>query len=303
MNTALVPLAATDLSPPSRRAAQRAALLARHSGGRMALVHVLEKDAMTELRRLLGQGSEALQTRMHEQALDTLTQMAQELGAPDDLNVEVHLVEGSVLAAIVAQTQARGANLLVVGARGASFMRHWLLGATAERLLRRTAHPILVVKQQAHEAYRRVLVPIDFSSGSARAIRLAQTISPHAQLILLHACELPFEGKMRFAGIDADTIHQHRSSLQRDALAQLQDLASDTQLAPAAWRPLVVHGNPADCILEQEEEQGADLIVLGKHGAGMTEELLLGSVTKHVLGQASADVLVVAQPTSAESPT
>lgn len=296
MNPVLLPLAATDLSPPSRRAAQRAAMLARQHGGRMALVHVLEKDAMTELRRLLGQDSEALQNRMHQQALDALTQMARELDAAGALDVATHLVEGSVLTAIMTQAQARGANLLVVGARGAGFMRHWLLGATAERLLRKTAYPILVVKQQAHEAYRRVLVPIDFSSGSLQAIRLAQTISPQAQLILLHACELPFEGKMRFAGITEDTIHEHRATLQREALAHLQYLASDAQLAPAAWRPLVVYGNPSDCILEQEEEQGADLIVLGKHGMGMTEELLLGSVTKHVLGQANADVLVVAQP-------
>jgi nucleotide-binding universal stress UspA family protein len=34
-------------------------------------------------------------------------------------------------------------------------------------------------------------------------------------------------------------------------------------------------------------------VVLGKHGASMTEELLLGSVTKHVLSQARADVLIV----------
>jgi nucleotide-binding universal stress UspA family protein len=53
-----------------------------------------------------------------------------------------------------------------------------------------------------------------------------------------------------------------------------------------------MHGDPAQCILEQEEEQGADLIVMGKHGTGVTEELLLGSVTKHVLSQARADVLV-----------
>ena len=45
-------------------------------------------------------------------------------------------------------------------------------------------------------------------------------------------------------------------------------------------------------VLEQEEELGTDLIVLGKHGAGMTEELLLGSVTKHVLARSTADVLV-----------
>ena len=36
----------------------------------------------------------------------------------------------------------------------------------------------------------------------------------------------------------------------------------------------------------------ADLIVLGKHGTGMVEELLLGSITTHVLAQARPDVLV-----------
>lgn len=64
-------------------------------------------------------------------------------------------------------------------------------------------------------------------------------------------------------------------------------------LVAGQWRPLVHFANPPDYILEQEEEQGADLIVMGKHGTGMTEELLLGSVTKHVLGRARADVLVV----------
>ncbi|MDO9438497.1 universal stress protein [Hydrogenophaga sp.] len=57
----------------------------------------------------------------------------------------------------------------------------------------------------------------------------------------------------------------------------------------------MIYGDAATCILEQAEEQGADLIVLGKHGIGMTEELLLGSVTQHVLAQARSDVLVAAR--------
>ena len=43
----------------------------------------------------------------------------------------------------------------------------------------------------------------------------------------------------------------------------------------------------------QELEQDCDLIVIGKRGLGLLEELLLGSVTKHVLAQSSADVLVI----------
>lgn len=285
-------LAATDLSAPSRHAAQRAAMLARQTGGQLALVHVLEKDALTELRRLFTQDRE-VELRMHQQAQDALAELAAELVTPEPVQVGCHLIEGTVLSSIAEQTDALGCNLVVVGAHGAGFMRHWLLGATAERLLRKTMQPILVVKEAPRAAYQTVLVAVDFSAWSLRAISLAQTISPQAQLWLLHACEIPFEGKMRFAGVAEDTIRQHRDNIQREALARLQELALDAGLAPGQWCPLVHFANPPDYILEQEEEQGTDLIVMGKHGSGMTEELLLGSVTKHVLSQARSDVLVV----------
>ncbi|MDD2882484.1 MAG: universal stress protein [Rhodoferax sp.] len=293
MNTVLFPLAATDLSAPAHHAAERAAMLARQTGGKLALVHVLEKNALTELKRLFDQTGDAMLERMRQQASDALAQLAFELRVGEPLEVRHHLVEGTVLAAISDQADRLGSNLVVVGSRGAGFMRHWLLGATAERLLRITRHPILVVKEAPQRAYRKVLVPVDFSAWAARAIELARCISPQAQILLLHACELPFEGKMRFAGIDEDIIQQHRDTIHREALARLHEIATDAGLTPAQWRPLLAFANPPDFVIEQEEEQAADLIVMGKHGMGMTEELLLGSVTKHVLGQSRSDVLVV----------
>lgn len=293
MNHVLTPLAATDLSAPARHAAERAAMLARQTGGKLELVHVLERSALTELRRLFTQSGGAIEESVRLQAQDALTHMAHELTAPDSLHVSCHLVDGTVLAAIPEQADLLGCNLLVVGAHGAGFMRHWLLGATAERLLRKTRHPILVVKEAPRQPYRTVLVPVDFSAWSLRAIQLARCVSPQAQVLLLHACELPFEGKMRFAGIEEDTIQQHRETLQREALVRLQEVATDAGLSMTQWRPLVAFGNPPNFILEQEEEHDVELIVMGKHGMGMTEELLLGSVTKHVMGQSRSDVLVV----------
>jgi len=297
MTTVFSPLAATDLSAPSRHAAQRAAMLARQSGGKLVLIHVLEKNALLELRRLFASNAEALEQTMHTQARQALAQLAAELGPTQPgtqaLQVDCHLQEGTVLSSIAEQAEALGCNLVVIGAHGAGFMRHWLLGATAERLLRKTLQPVLVVKQAPQLGYRKLLVPVDFSSGSLRTIALARSIAPQAPLVLLHACEIPFEGKMRFAGIEEETIQQHRITIKREALARLNELAHDAGLTAGQWQPLVAFANPPDFILEQEEEQGADLIVLGKHGNAMTEELLLGSVTKHVLGQARSDVLVV----------
>ena len=59
-----------------------------------------------------------------------------------------------------------------------------------------------------------------------------------------------------------------------------------------AWEPLVVQGDASQRIIELEQEKDCDLVVLGKHGQSAAEDLLLGSVSKHVLAEGSTDVLV-----------
>ncbi|MDP2880096.1 MAG: universal stress protein [Azonexus sp.] len=285
-------LAATDFSAPAHHAAQRAALLARDIGARLELVHILEKSALDELRRAFGAEGETLQECIRAQAREALAQLAADIGAPLGVSAGQYLLEGAVLEGIATEAERLDASLLIVGARGADFMRHWLLGATAERLLRKTRRPILVVKQPARDAYRSVLVPVDFSPWSQGAMRLAQAVAPRAEIVLLHAFEAPFEGKLRFAGVAEETIQRHRAEARQEALARLHQAATEAGFAETNGRAIAVHGGAAPRILEQEEVQGADLIVLGKHGAGMTEELLLGSVTKHVLAHARGDVLV-----------
>jgi len=53
-----------------------------------------------------------------------------------------------------------------------------------------------------------------------------------------------------------------------------------------------VHGAAMLRIIEHEQTTDADLIVMGKHGQSVMEELLLGSVTKHALAYSSSDVLI-----------
>jgi nucleotide-binding universal stress UspA family protein len=288
-------LAATDFSAPSRHAVQRAALLAHDSSARLEILHVLETKTLDELRRILGADGQVLQERIRSQAHEALAQLAAGIGSPVAGDAGQHLVEGAELESIIAQADIMDASLLIVGARGASFMRHWLLGGTAERLLRKTLRPVLVVKQHPHAAYRSVLVPVDFSPWSQNTIRLAQAVAPQAELILMHAFAVPLEGKLRFAGVEDDVIHRYRVEARQEALTHLHKIAADAGIDGENWRPVLTHGDAAPRILAQEEEQGADLIVLGKHGMDMIEELLLGSVTKHVLAQARCDVLVTCQ--------
>jgi nucleotide-binding universal stress UspA family protein len=288
MNPLNAILAATDFSAPSRRAADRAARLAHETGAQLTLMHVVSGRKLDELRQWLG-ASHTAELQLIIDAEERLQSLADELATARHVTVQTHLSTGPVLDEIILQAHA---ELLVLGARGAGFLRRLVLGTTSERLLRRSTRPLLVVKQTPHEAYRRALVALDFSPWSAHAIETAQRVAPHARLLLLNAFEVPFEGKLQLAGVDTLTIEHYRKQARASARQQLDRLAHQAGLRPDQWDACVVQGDAWQCIVEQEQEHDCDLVVIGKHGQSAAEELLLGSVTKSVLTEGSSDVLV-----------
>ena len=281
-------LSATDLSEPSHHTVQRAVMLAQQTGAQLELVHVIEKRELEELQRLLG---ETLKEKVRSQTKELLEKLAADIGEPSGVSAGCHLVEGEVLESITEQTDLLSADLLIIGARGASLTMQQLLGATAERLLRLIQCPVLTVKQPPLKTYQSVLVPIDFSPWSIGAIHLAQTVAPQAKLTLLHAYEVPFEAQMRIVGEKKGEIQNFRDKVYRDAKTRLNQTAKDAGLT-ADWHPLVVHGNAVQKILEQEDKQGVDLVIIGRHGLGVVEELLLGSNARQILIHAECDVLI-----------
>jgi nucleotide-binding universal stress UspA family protein len=212
----------------------------------------------------------------------------------------MRLAMGNPLDMITAEADALDAELVVLGARGDSFLRHTLLGSTAARLLRKSVrHPVLVVKQAAHEGYRSVLIAVDFSPVSLQAIRMARYWAPDADLVLLHAFELPYEGKLTFAGVDAQVIRQYVTKEGEVRRKRLHQLATAAGLTAPDYSARIVHGEPSQQIITLEQEVDADLIVVGKHGSHIAEELLLGSVTQHALAESQCDVLVISDPREA----
>jgi nucleotide-binding universal stress UspA family protein len=290
--TSLGPIvAATDFSAHARHAADRAARLAHETGAALTLLHVLPGDALAQLQQWLGPASGAEQQLQHD-AAQQLQQLVAELTAARHAQVLAQHATGPVLDEILRVAQALDAGLLVLGARGSGFLRRLVLGTTTERLMRRTTRPLLVVRQLPHERYRRALVALDFSPWSLGALRLARQVAPHAQLVLASVFQVPFEEKLRFAGVDAGTVALYRDQARQVATQRLHALAHAAGLQPGQWQACVVEGDASMRLVEQEGERDCDLVVLGKHGQSATADLLLGSVTKHVLAEGSADVLV-----------
>jgi nucleotide-binding universal stress UspA family protein len=286
-------LATTDLSAPARHAAERAALVAKDAGATLQLVHVISDTVLGRLRRLTEGSPDDVELRLRGKIDRDVARLEEHLAQACGASVPAYVVTGPLVSGILGHAAASRADLLVLGARGASFMRHLMLGSTAERLIRTSDRPLLVVKQPPHEHYRRVLVAVDFSRSSVAALGLARAVAPHADLVVLHAYEVPYEDWMRTADIREEALQHYQQATRQNALQDMQAFLESSGLAAAEAATVVVKGDPTLRILEQEQELDCDLIVVGKQGATVPEEFLLGSVTKHVLQQSQSDVLVV----------
>jgi len=127
----------------------------------------------------------------------------------------------------------------------------------------------------------RILCPTDFSETSAHAVAEAVIIAGyyHARLTALHVASR-FEPSFEELSVDG---------LRRDTAAFFD-------AAPKSGIPLDVLvdvGQPAGHVLDRASTLPADLIVMGTHGAGGFEHLVLGSVTEKVVRKARCPVLTV----------
>ena len=285
-------LAASDLSAPSRHAADRAARLAHANGAGLTLAHALVDTALDDLLRMIGDGDRA-KSAVEADARDRLHALAVQLAQRHAVGVAERLLVGNPVQALARVADEIDADLLVTGTRGAGFFRGVITGSTAERVARRSARPVLMVRHAAHEPYRRVLVPVDFSAWSAASIELARALAPGAELVLMHGVQVPFEGRLRRSGVSESQLAQYRATAIGEAQRRLDELAAAAGLEER-WIAIAEsdRGDPWMQIVRQEQEQDCDLIVIGKHGRHALEEFLLGSTTRMVIAESSVDVSV-----------
>jgi nucleotide-binding universal stress UspA family protein len=285
-------VAATDLSAPARRAVQRAAMLAQAASASLTLVHAVNASALNELRRWLDTGGD-LERSILDEVRGRVHELAGEIGARYGIAVDEHAVAGRPVDEIGRAAEQCQADLVVTGTLGAGLFRNRLVGSTAERVVRKSSRPVLMVRQSPREPYRRVLVALDFSAWSAASLEIAVAVAPEAHFVLLHCIEVPLEGALSFAGVDDAVIETHCAAAREDAMGRIEDFATHAGLARAQWTPVTpTRQNPWVQLVRQEQERDCDLVVVGKHGRNAVEDLLLGSTTNMVITEGSSDVLV-----------
>jgi len=139
--------------------------------------------------------------------------------------------------------------------------------------------------------FQKLMVPIDFSETSRRALHYAIALAApfKAEIILVHVVEpvMPPPPDFTFT----PTV-EFALRLQEEAVRVVHEWRNEA--APAASVKEVVRtGSPYHEIVEAADEHHADLIILGTHGRTGLAHLLLGSTAELVVRHADCPVLVV----------
>ncbi|RUR66354.1 universal stress protein [Variovorax guangxiensis] len=156
----LVPI---DGSSTSSRGLDEAIQLARLSGGRLRLAHVIDELsfalAMDAYAGYAGNWLEELRANAQKLLADGCARAAKD-GVEAD-SVLLDSFKGSVHDQVIAAAQAWKAELIVIGTHGRRGLGRWVMGSSAEHILRMAPVPVLLVRapESAKTEHERFTLP------------------------------------------------------------------------------------------------------------------------------------------------
>jgi len=203
---------------------------------------------------------------------------------------------------IIERSEADAGMLIAMATHGRSGINRWLLGSIAEKVLRGTANPLLLVRATAEaksageEAFKSVIVPLDGSEVAESVLPMVGALAKKLglEVQLFRAFHVPYTiygGGDGYNVIDIDKViaevaNEAREYLDKKA-AELKKLGVDRVTCT------VKEGFGADEIIALGRQNPDNFIAMCSHGRSGVKRWVLGSVTETVVRHGVDPVLIV----------
>ncbi len=275
-------LLATDLSARSDRALERAMALAREHGARLTIAHVVDEDLPVALAE--GQG---------KAAREAISQHVGSLTEDGDPSVSIEVLFGRAYVDVLKVAELTEADMVVVGVHREDAFKDMFRGTTAERIIRASAVPVLLVKDRASGPYQKIIVGVDFSVYSRRAVEFAIKFAPAGTFHLVHAFDVPFKGFLHDQTTKSEIEERHREEFAHMIENEMAAFLTNTGADAPKLEQVLMEGTAREVIHRQVSSLKPDLLVIGTHGRTGVAHAFLGSVAEDLLAKPPCDVLAV----------
>lgn len=292
LNRILCPI---DFSPFSEHALDYAVKIAKWSGARVRVLHVMpplpesSSSALAEAGRALTERNLRSAIARHRHT---------------DLAMDTQLVESSDVAQKILEcADAFDADVIITGSHGRTGVQRALLGSVVEPLLHKTGRAVLTIPSHVDitqldgaPQFGRIVCAVDFAKASLEAAAVAFSLAEesNARLTLLHVIEQPPELSHVPSG-DYSTydVGEIRAEAEAAVLTRLRALVPEHALEYCTVETSVLEGGVARQILRMASTIDADLIVLGVHGRNAFDLAFFGSNSKEIIRESHCPVLIV----------
>ena len=229
---------------------------------------------------------------------DYLGKIAKTLGAAA---VTTRCERGIAAETIIETAAADKNSLIVMATHGRSGLNRFLLGSVAEKVLRGSSNPVLLVKAsepvatQGEAPLTSVIVPLD---GSELAEGVLPTVTELAlkldlEVFLVRAYAIPYGAYSAGEGF-YDPVHLDAflQMLKQETFDYLENKVAELKRKGLKVSYVAKEGLSADEIIKFARETPANLVAMSSHGRSGIKRWVLGSVTETVVRHSGDPVLI-----------
>jgi len=273
-------LIGVDGSEQSRVALAWGLARATARGASVELIHVADDSFLSESVAFLSEAQQA-----SEQMLQAETAYARTLGFAGTLTGSA--VVGHPIAEL--EEASKRVDLLILGAHGGSRFAGSFFGTRAVKVAAAAHCPVAVIPKTATESGSGVVVGIDGSDASKRAIAYAAEEASRrgTPLVAVYAWMPPLTPGLEYLWSE-ELVESQRTAAEEAIAIGTAGLAS--RYPDLEIRREILQSPPVAALVQAAE--GADLLVVGSRGRGGISRLLLGSVSHGVLQALPCPVIV-----------
>lgn len=269
--------------------------LIKQFGAELHLIHVFERDY--PLSSMAALPLVVPELEVGRRARTQLKNMARKFSV--EIRPEnIHAVKGSPFEEICRIAADRNIDLIAIATRGNTGLKYLALGSTADKVVRYSPCPVLVVPPRRSlvngsgaKHISKIVVPIDFSDCSLKGLDYAKALAKKfgSRLILLNSVALQYWiTSDEYARYDFPVLMRQAERLAGD---QMEALIENTDWDGIKVESSLQIGHAGDQICA--EGKRADMIVTSTHGTTGFKHMLLGSTAEYVVRHASCPVFVV----------
>ncbi|MEO8456489.1 MAG: universal stress protein [Chloroflexota bacterium] len=283
----LVPL---DGSRLSEQALPLASTLAAKFGAELLIAHSTATGQHIEEDDNLGLLNEAGRLAGEQYLAAT----EQELSAKG-LTVRSTLTRGRPHIAIARTCDLEGIDLVVMTTHGRSGVSRWTMGSVADKVLRTTSTPLILIHPTEHRApisaIERIVVPLDGSELAEAALPYAEVLAKtlHTEM---HLVRVIVPAAVLYAEEYLPGMLPVLEEMEADAREYLAHVSKRLRSKGLKVTAEFRTGVPAHEVLE-EACQPTDMVVMSTHGRSGVDRWFLGSVADAVVRHGNIPVLVV----------